>query len=84
MKSINSLVKGNHGFGMGESSQTALPQRMGETQMVPELSFNPMVREQNQMKTASQTASYEATKQMAAQGRTDMRGNVAGYVDTLG
>ncbi len=84
MKSINSMAKGDHGFGMGISSQTAMPQRMGETQMIPELSFNPMVREQNQMKTATQTASYEATKQMAAQGRTDMRGNIAGYSDTLG
>lgn len=84
MKSINSMSRGNHGFGMGTSSQTQMPQRLGETQMVPELSFNPMVRETNQMKTANQTASYEAAKQMASQDRTDMRGSVMGFGETLG
>lgn len=84
MKSINSMNKGNHGFGMGVSSQTAMPQRLGETQMIPELSFNPMVREVNQAKTMNQTQAYETAKQMASQDRTDMRGNVSGFGDTLG
>lgn len=70
-------------LGMSSMANRA-PQRMGESNMVPELSFNPMVREVNQMKTLNQTAAYEAAKQMASQDRTDMRGNVIGFGDTLG
>jgi hypothetical protein len=86
MKSINSMNKGNHGFGMGVglSPKDNMPTRTGQTQMIPELSYNPMVREINQAKTMSQTAAYETAKQMASQDRTDMRGNVAGFGDTLG
>lgn len=47
------------------------------------LSFDSTQREVNQMKTASQVQNYAATKLMTEQGRTDMRGNVAGYAETL-
>lgn len=49
-----------------------------------EVVFNPTQRLDNQLKTASQVMNYAASKEMAAQGRTDMRGNVMGYADTLG
>lgn len=81
MKSINSM---NKMFGMNATAGTSAAVSMGESTMSPELSFNPTVREVNQMKTANQVASYEASKQMASQSRTDMSGNVNGFGDTLG
>lgn len=51
---------------------------------VPNVMYNPTQRLENQMRTASQVQNYAASKNMAEQGRTDMRGNVVGYADTLG
>lgn len=58
--------------------------RMGDPTMGPDVVYNPTQRVDNQMKTASQVMNYAASKQMAAQGRTDMRGDVLGYSSTLG
>ncbi len=52
--------------------------------MKPEISYNPMVREINQFKTASQVNAYANNKLMMAQDRNDMKGYVAGYAETLG
>lgn len=58
--------------------------RLGMGIDVPDVVFNPSQRLNNQLKTASQVMNYSSSKQMAQQGRTDMRGNVIGYADTLG
>jgi hypothetical protein len=56
------------------------PMEMGNTNIV----FNPTQRLDNQLKTASQVMNYATSKSLSAQGRTDMRGNIVGYSDTLG
>lgn len=58
--------------------------RMGDPVVSPDIVFNPTQRLSNQMRTSSQVQNYAASKAMAEQGRTDMRGNVIGYADTLG
>ncbi len=58
--------------------------RLGDPITAPDIVYNPTQRLDNQMKTSSQVQNYAASKSMAEQGRTDMRGNVIGYADTLG
>lgn len=83
MKNTN-IMKGNGLYQMSGVSPITQPMRMGDANMSNNIAFNPTQRETNQLKTAFQVQNYEAQKQMAAQGRTDMRGNVVGYSDTLG
>ena len=66
---------------ISNSSQTM---RMGDPTMAPNVVYNPTQRLDNQMRSASQVLNYASSKQMAEQGRTDMRGNVIGFSDTLG
>lgn len=66
---------------MNPSGQTI---RMGDPVSAPDIQYSPNQRVMNQMNTASQVQNYAAAKEMAAQSRTDMRGNVMGYSDTLG
>jgi hypothetical protein len=80
---MKSLTK-NSMYSMTGASDIAQPMRVGEQNLDVQMSYNPMVREMNQMKTMSQVQNYAASKEMATQGRTDMRGNVSGYSDTLG
>lgn len=58
--------------------------RLGDPIVAPDIVFNPTQRLNNQMRTSTQVQNYAASKAMAEQGRTDMRGNVMGYADTLG
>jgi len=57
---------------------------LGENTSVPNIVYNPTQRTDNQMKTTKQILNYTAAKSMAEQGRTDMRGSMVGYSDTLG
>ncbi len=68
---------------MRNVSGSANTMSLGEP-VAPNISYNPTQRLTNQMKTSNQVMNYAASKEMAAQGRTDMRGNVMGYADTLG
>lgn len=67
--------------GVANSGNTV---RFGVEGTVPDVVFNPTQRMDNQMKSSLQVMNYASSKQMAEQGRTDMRGNVLGYADTLG
>ena len=58
--------------------------KFGDPATGPNIVYNPTQRLNNQMRTASQVMSYASSKQMSEQGRTEMRGNVLGYADTLG
>lgn len=69
---------------MRELSSGGNSARLGDPVTAPDIVFNPTQRLNNQMKTASQVMNYASSKQMAEQSRTDMRGNVLGYADTLG
>ncbi len=71
-------------YQMKGESTVAKPLRLGDTDMAGKLSFNPVQRQNNQLKTAFQVQNYAASKQMAEQGRTDMGGAMMGYSDTLG
>ena len=57
--------------------------RRGNAEVAPSIYFNPTQREVNQMKTSSQVQNYASVKMMSEQGRTDMRGNVVGYSETM-
>lgn len=58
--------------------------RLGEMPSAPDVVFNPTQRIENQLKSASQVMNYAASKSMAEQDRTDMRGSVMGYAESLG
>jgi len=78
------MLKGSPLYEMKGSSLVGQMQRMGDSVMSTEVAFNPTQREVNQQNTMNQVQNYANTKMMAEQGRTDMRGNVIGYADTLG
>lgn len=85
MATISNVLSGkNPASQMNEIPGNNNAMRLGEPISAPDVIFNPTQRLNNQMKTASQVMNYAASKEMAAQGRTDMRGNVMGYADTLG
>ncbi len=83
MANVN-MLKGSAMYLMTNKSAMAQPMRLGEENMGIATSFMPNQREVNQMRTANQIQNYANSKQMSEQGRTDMRGNVMGYSDTLG
>ena len=85
MATLGNVLKGSNPI----SQMRSMPMggqapRLGDPVMTPDFVFNPTQRRDNQMKTSSQVMNYAASKEMAAQGRTEMRGNVLGYADTLG
>lgn len=85
MATLANVLKGNNPLSsMTELTGSGQSSRLGEPMKVPDVVFNPTQRLDNQLKTSSQVMNYAASKEMAAQGRTDMRGNVVGYSDTLG
>jgi hypothetical protein len=84
MKSVTSMLKGSPLYQMKNISPVGQMQRLGDSVMSTEMAFNPTQREVNQRNTMNQVQTYANTKAMAEQGRTDMRGNVVGYSDTLG
>ena len=85
MATLANVLKGkNPVSSMTELAGSGQSFRLGEPMKVPDVVFNPTQRLDNQLKTSSQVMNYAASKEMAAQGRTDMRGNVVGYSDTLG
>lgn len=83
MKNATTMLKGSPLYQMN-TSPNGQPMRLGDSNMVSDIAFNPTQREVNQMNTMNQVQNYASTKMMAEQGRTDMRGNVVGYADTLG
>lgn len=85
MATLSNVLNGtNPASQMKDMSGVNNGSRLGESIMTPSIVFNPTQRLDNQLKTASQVMNYAASKEMAAQGRTDMRGTVMGYSDTLG
>jgi len=85
MATLANVLKGNNPLSsMTELTGSGQSARLGQPMTVPDVVFNPTQRLDNQLKTSSQVMNYAASKEMAAQGRTDMRGNVVGYSDTLG
>jgi hypothetical protein len=84
MKSVTGMLKGSPLYQLKGISPVGQMQRLGDSVMTTEMAFNPTQREVNQMNTMNQVQNYANTKMMAEQGRTDMRGNVIGYADTLG
>lgn len=85
MATLSNVLSGNNPLSQMKSmSGTGQSQRLGDPSSVPDIVFNPTQRLDNQLKTSSQVQNYAASKAMSEQGRTDMRGNVFGYADTLG
>lgn len=85
MATLSNVLSGNNPLAqMKEMTRGVNSQRLGDPVISPDVVFNPTQRLSNQMKTSSQVQNYAASKAMAEQGRTDMRGNVMGYADTLG
>lgn len=85
MATLANVLKGNNPMSqMTELTGSGQSMRLGQPMTVPDVVFNPTQRLDNQLKTSSQVMNYAASKEMAAQGRTEMRGNVVGYSDTLG
>lgn len=85
MATISNVMNGNNPIAqMKDMSNTGHGSRYGDSVTGPDIVFNPTQRLNNQMRTASQVMNYSASKNMAEQSRTDMRGNVLGYADTLG
>lgn len=71
-------------YGFKNSTPISEPSRTGSPDLMANMSYSPNQRVINQMNTANQVSNYAAAKEIAEQGRTDMRGNIAGYYDTLG
>ncbi len=85
MTTLSNVLRGENPLSqMKEMSSAGQQMRFGDPVTVPDVVFNPTQRLDNQLKTSSQVMNYASSKQMAEQGRTDMRGNVLGYADTLG
>lgn len=85
MATLSNVMSGNNPLSqMKQISSNGQAIGFGQTPSVPDIVFNPTQRLDNQIKTNSQVQNYAASKAMAEQGRTDMRGNVIGYADTLG
>lgn len=85
MATLSNVMSGNNPLSqMKQMSSDGQSTRLGQSPTGPDIIFNPAQRLTNQMKTSSQVQNYAASKAMAEQGRTDMRGNVLGYADTLG
>ena len=85
MATIKNVLKETNPLSqMRDMSGDTYISRMGDPVIMPDVTFNPTQRISNQLKTASQVMNYSASKEMAEQGRTDMRGNVLGYSDTVG
>ncbi len=85
MATLGNVLRGtNPASQMQDMSRGGQGSRLGDPVSVPDVVFNPTQRLDNQLKTSSQVMNYASSKAMAEQGRTDMRGNVMGYADTLG
>lgn len=85
MATLSNMLSGSNPLiQMKTISNSGQTMKMGEPTMAPNLVYNPTQRIDNQIKSASQVLNYASSKQMAEQGRTDMRGNVVGFSDTLG
>jgi len=85
MATLSNILSGNNPLSqMKQMSSEGQSTRLGQTPTGPDIVFNPTQRLDNQMRTSSQVQNYAASKAMSEQGRTDMRGNVLGYADTLG
>lgn len=85
MATLDNVLKGKNPLSqMTDLSNSGQAGRLGDPVNGPDIVFNPTQRLNNQVRTASQVMNYASSKQMAEQGRTDMRGNVLGYADTLG
>jgi hypothetical protein len=85
MATLKNVLSGTNPVSqMRDMESSGQASRLGDPMTGPDIVFNPTQRLDNQMKTSSQVMNYAASKEMAAQGRTDMRGNVMGYADTLG
>lgn len=84
MARMSNMLKGTPLAQMKGIASSGNAPRLGDPVTVPDVVFNPTQRMDNQMKTSTQVMNYAASKEMATQGRTDMRGNVVGYSDTLG
>jgi len=77
------LINKNPLAQMQSMSNNGLMPGLGDNSSIPHMVYNPTQRIDNQMKTSKQVINYASSKAMAEQGRTDMRGNVSGYSDTL-
>jgi hypothetical protein len=85
MKAISNIISGNNPLvQMKQMTGTMDSPRMGDPVIAPDIVFNPSQLLNNQMNTSAQVQNYASSKAMAEQGRSDMRGNVIGYSDTLG
>lgn len=85
MATLSNVLSGNNPLSqMKQMTASTDGARLGDPVTGPNIVFNPTQRLNNQMKTSSQVQNYAASKAMAEQGRTEMRGNVMGYADTLG
>lgn len=85
MATLSNMMSGSNPLSqMKEMAGGRNAARLGDPISGPDVIFNPTQRLDNQLKTSSQVQNYAASKAMAEQGRTDMRGNVMGYSDTLG
>lgn len=80
----NILTASNPLSQMKKMGNTAQSSKLGDAINAPDVVFNPTQRLDNQLKTSSQVQNYASSKNMAEQGRSDMRGNVIGYSETLG
>lgn len=84
MAQISNMLKDSPLVQMKSASTAGNLTKLGQPVDVADIVYNPNQRTQNQMKTSLQVMNYASSKNMAEQGRTDMRGNVIGYSDTLG
>ncbi len=85
MATLGNVLSGSNPLSqMKATSASGQASRFGDPISTPDIVFNPTQRLNNQLKTSSQVMNYASSKQMAEQGRTDMRGNILGYADTLG
>ena len=84
MATMSNLLKGKPMVQMKTMNPSGEAMRLGDPISGPDIQYSPNQRVMNQMNTSNQVQNYAAAKEMAAQGRTDMRGNVMGYSDTLG
>lgn len=85
MASLSSVQqRGNPLSQMNELAGVSLAVSMGDPTRLPDVVFNSMRVINNQRKTSSQIINFSASEMMSKQSRTELRGNVPGYSDTLG
>jgi len=85
MASLSSVQqRGNPLSQMNELSEVNVAVSMGDPTRLPDVVFNSLTVKNNRRKTSSQILNFSASELMSEQSRTELRGNVPGYSDTLG